>query len=99
MTDLFTAALFVGLIIFVGYPLLRDSGASRQDVSAEARLRHLGIVRDELLASLKDAELELQMGKLSQADHQQIKTEIEAQALEVLREIDQTQARIPAHPR
>lgn len=99
MTDLVAAVLFIGLILFIGYPLLREAGAGRRDTAPESQLRHLCIVRDEVLASLKDAELEFHMGKISEADYQQTKADLEPQAMEVLKQIDEVQAKISAKRR
>ncbi|MGI9082294.1 MAG: hypothetical protein ACR2FZ_08445 [Thermoleophilaceae bacterium] len=71
--------------LVVAAPLLRGEGSD---------LREDG-VRDELEAAkeakyreIRDAELDLQMGKLSKEDHRSIDRELRSEAIEILRRLD-----------
>ncbi|MBA2439977.1 MAG: hypothetical protein H0V50_04805 [Thermoleophilaceae bacterium] len=71
--------------LVVAAPLLRGEGSD---------LREDG-VRDELEAAkeakyreIRDAELDLRMGKLSKEDHRLIDRELRAEAIEILRRLD-----------
>ena len=44
--------------------------------------------KDELIASLKDIEMDFQMGKLSQSDYEALKKEFELRAVAALKKLD-----------
>ena len=61
-------------------------GAARAELEAakEAKYREI-----------RDAELDLQMGKLSAADHRAIDRELRAEAIEILRRLDELEGQAP----
>jgi hypothetical protein len=44
--------------------------------------------KEEALAAIKDAEFDLRLGKLSEADYRQLRGRLEGQALEAMRELE-----------
>jgi hypothetical protein len=81
----------IGLVVV--RPLLR---------SAEVEERGAGL-REELEAAkeakyreIRDAELDLEMGKLSKEDHLAIDRELRAEAIEILRRLDEAEGRTSA---
>lgn len=44
--------------------------------------------KEEALAAIKEAEFDLHLGKLSDADYRQLRGRLEAQALEAMRELE-----------
>ncbi len=82
--------LFVAAILFVASPFLTDTRqASVRERKAVERERLLK-KRDDILSNLKDIEMDFQMGKLSQSDYDGLKSEYEARAMAVFREIEAT---------
>jgi hypothetical protein len=84
-----TGLLFIGTIAaFVAFPLLSPSGEREslaQPVSQAARWEKQ---KADAYAALKEAEFDLQMGKLTDADYQLLREKYEARALEALAQLD-----------
>jgi hypothetical protein len=56
--------------------------------SASGRLRALEDARDAKLREIRDAELDLRMGKLEPADHRVLDARLRAEAAALLRRLD-----------
>lgn len=63
-----------------------DATAAAADVAE--RRAELEVARDVKLREIRDAELDLRMGKLSDEDFRRTDAELRAQALEIVRELD-----------
>ena len=63
-------------------------GAARQEGESE-RLAALEAAKEAKYREIRDAELDYRMGKLSEADYRQTDRELRAQAIAILREIDE----------
>jgi hypothetical protein len=86
------AAVIVGATtLWVLAPILgwtaprEDEGPSRTDSGQEELLE----ARRQLLASIKDLEMEFRTGKLTQEDYEQTRERLTREAVEVLKKIDQ----------
>jgi len=78
--------VFVALVALV---VLRPLVAGNQDQAAtQARRADLEAAKESKYREIRDAELDLGMGKLSRADHRAIDSELRAEAIEILRELD-----------
>ena len=69
-------------------PLLHppaDDPASPEPGAAEERLRKR---KDDAIAALRDAEFDFRLGKLSEADYQDLRSRLEGEALRALAELD-----------
>ena len=99
MAYLLILVVLAGAIYLISAPL---RAARRPDDA-----RHLDAAVDELEAAreakyreIRDAELDLRTGKLSEADHAAIDRSLRAEAVEILHRLDQTRAarseRIPS---
>lgn len=84
-------AVLVALVVAV--PLRRGSEVDRRDDQRRAALE---AAKEAKYREIRDAELDLGMGKLSPEDHRAIDRELRAEAIEILREIDELEGRAPA---
>ena len=88
MTLLVAASMFVAVIIFVAYPFLTDTKvASVREQKATQRER-VRKKKDDIIANLKDIEMDFRMGKLSQQDYDSLKSEYEQRAVAVFQEME-----------
>jgi hypothetical protein len=71
-------------------PLRRPGELERRD---EARRAELEAAKEAKYREIRDAELDLRMGKLSKADWRTTDRELRAEAIEILRELDVLEGR------
>jgi hypothetical protein len=83
--------LAIAIALFVAGPLRRPAGPEPED----ARHAALEAAQEAKYREIRDAELDREMGKLSQDDWRAIDRELRAQAIEILRELDELE---PARP-
>ena len=76
-------ALIVGLIVVA--PLRRGPEVDRR---ADERRAALEAAKEAKYREIRDAELDFQMGKLTEADYRVTDRELRGQAIEILRELD-----------
>ena len=86
--------LLVGVVVIVSEPLRRGSAAGTSK-GADANVAQksderidLEAARDAKYREIRDAELDHQTGKLSDADFQAIDSTLRAEAIELLRQLD-----------
>ncbi len=85
-------ALLLGVVFIVSRPLLRASAgeAEAPDLIAPSSDRlELEAARDAKLREIRDAELDHQTGKLSDADFAAVDSTLRGQAIEILNRIDE----------
>jgi flagellar biosynthesis/type III secretory pathway M-ring protein FliF/YscJ len=88
--------ILVALVaLVVARPLLAAT-AEADEAPDRARLAELAAAKEAKYREIRDAELDLGMGKLSPEDHRAIDRELRAEAIEILREIDELEGRAPA---
>jgi hypothetical protein len=80
---IFTLGLVVAFVVLG--PLRRGTDIDRRGDDDRAALE---AAKEAKYREIKDAELDHQMGKLSDQDYQAIDKELRAQAIEILRQID-----------
>jgi cytochrome c-type biogenesis protein CcmI len=81
--------LFVVLAIFVLAPMYRRSAAEADGAAGESAERaDLEARKESLYRQIRDAELDREQGKLSQADWARIDAELRRDAIAVLKAID-----------
>jgi hypothetical protein len=78
-----TLALIVAFVVLG--PLRRGAEVDRR---GDDRLAALEAAKEAKYREIKDAELDHQMGKLSDEDYQTIDQELRGQAIEILQQID-----------
>ncbi|HEY1597613.1 MAG TPA: hypothetical protein VGF74_19600, partial [Thermoleophilaceae bacterium] len=80
---IFTLGLVVAFVVLG--PLRRGAEIDRRGDDTRAALE---AAKEAKYREIKDAELDHQMGKLSDEDYQAIDKELRAQAIEILRQMD-----------
>ena len=81
--------LFIGMVLYVAYPLLWDETGA-EPPPEEPRTDRQTILREkeDVVADLKDIEMDYRMGKLSSQDYQDLKSEYEERAVEVFEQAE-----------
>ena len=77
------------VVVVVAQPLRRGPGAIERGDAA--RLRDLEAAREAKYQEIRDAELDARLGKLSPDDHRALDRQLRAEAIEILRELDELQ--------
>ena len=82
MAAIVALLLTVAALVACMMPLLSESAVVNDD---ESRLAEdLASERDRVIAALRDADLDLAMGKISEADHQAMRRSLEARAVTLM---------------
>ena len=76
----------LGVAFVVVRPLLRPAEREAPD---EARRETLEAAKEAKYREIRDAELDHRMGKLSDGDYRAVDGELRAQAIEILRQLDE----------
>jgi len=99
MTALIAALLIaalIGLVLWVlSAPFRTRTGAPRLPVASDAR-RALDSAKEAKYAEIRDNETDHRTGKLSDDDFRALDRQLRAEAVEILREIDELDARSSA---
>jgi hypothetical protein len=85
-------ALAILVAVVVGVPLRRGDTQEPQDA---ARLEELRAAKEAKYREIRDAELDREMGKLSQEDWRSVDRELRGEAIDILRELDRLEGRPP----
>ena len=99
MVYVIVLALLVGVVFIVTKPLLRPrveqpAGVADADELPSDRI-DLEAARDAKLREIRDAELDHQTGKLSDADYAAVDSTLRAQAIDILNRLDKLDERLP----
>lgn len=87
---LLSALVTAGTVLFILAPLLGWGVTPAFDLAGSAsRKDELLRQRQEILAGLKDLDLEFEVGKLTREDYEQTRERLSNQAIEIYREMDQ----------
>jgi hypothetical protein len=85
--------LLVALVaVIVAWPLRRGGEEERVETT---RLEELNAAKEAKYREIRDAELDREMGKLSQDDWRAVDRELRGEAIEILRELDRLEGRSP----
>lgn len=87
-------ALLIGIaaLTFVFVPLFRkDAAEAERLAAASSELRDLRSRKQMLLASLRDLEDDRSTGKIDEQDYEQLKDRLTAQAVKVMKRLDELQ--------
>jgi hypothetical protein len=97
----FLVVLAILLIVasVVSAPLRRERGLRRPERAEEApRLAELEAARDAKYREIRDAELDHRTGKLSDADYEALDSVLRAEAVVILRQLDDVKERRAGAP-
>jgi hypothetical protein len=81
------------VIAFVVVRPLLESG--EEDEVEEGKRQELEAAKEAKYREIRDAQLDLQMGKLSDEDHRAIDAELRGEAIEILRSLDKLEGKEP----
>lgn len=91
MQELFILMLAIGVVIFIGYPLME--GRRRTAGRGNHRAGELEARKEAIYAQIKDIDFDYATGKLSDEDYQELRTRYKQDAVSILKEIDRVQHR------
>jgi hypothetical protein len=88
------ALLVLALVVaaVLSLPLRRRGEEERRE---ETRLAELQAAKEAKYREIRDAELDREMGKMSRADWRAVDRDLRAEAIEILRELDRLEGRVP----
>ncbi len=84
---------FIAIILYVAYPLLSDKKESAVAEDAATDWEVALKKKEDVLAILKDIEMDYRMGKLSDEDYESLKARHQFEAVEALRAIEKLEKR------
>jgi hypothetical protein len=86
---LVVVALLGAAVWFISAPLRREpEDAAPTDPGPAAEVEQLEAARDAKYREIRDAEMDLRTGKLSEEDHRSLDATLRAEAMEILRALD-----------
>ena len=89
MAFLVVVALLGAAVWFISAPLRREpEDAAPTDPGLTADVEQLEAARDAKYREIRDAEMDLRTGKLSEDDHRALDATLRAEAVQILRELD-----------
>ena len=89
MAFLVVVALLGAAVWMISAPLRREpEGVAPTDPAPVAAVEQLEAARDAKFREIRDAEMDLRTGKLSEQDHRALDATLRAEAVEILRELD-----------
>jgi hypothetical protein len=80
------------IVCVVAYVVVRPLVRGERDEAHGTRLAELEAAKEAKYREIRDARLDLEMGKLSAEDHRALDRELRAEAVAILVAIDQLQA-------
>ncbi len=92
MALLIAPILFIGVVLYIAYPLLQEekkrSAPEDHVTEQEKALRE----KEDIIDSLKDIDMDFRMGKLSTQDYQSLKGDFEQRAVGIFQRVQSLQA-------
>ena len=85
---LIVIAVLTIVVLLVSAPL-RGGASARAEERDELRRADLEAARESKYREIRDAELDYRTGKLSEADWRRLDRELRAEAIEILRRLDE----------
>jgi hypothetical protein len=96
--DYLVVLLLLGVVVLVITAPLRPGRAREEDLALEAERAELEAARDAKYREIRDAELDYRTGKLSDADWRAMDRSLRAEAVDLLKRLDQVQERVEPLP-
>ena len=88
MIEAIEILMLLGVLTALGLPILLSGRKSGEELVEGDELHRLLYKKDVTYMSLKDLEFEYQTGKIDESDYNSLKTKYEAEAVSILKEID-----------
>ena len=89
------ALALIVLLCLVGLVVLRPLLVEEPQVADAGAREQLEAAKESKYREIRDAELDVQMGKLSKEDHRSIDRELRAEAIAILEQLDRLDGRAP----
>ena len=86
-------AALAAVAAFVSRPLRAGGAAAGEEAAMSDRVAELEARKEAKYREIRDAEMDLRTGKLSDDDHRALDRQLRAEAIEVLRELDEAAGR------
>jgi hypothetical protein len=91
-------ALLAAAVWIISAPLRREpEDAPATDTGPQADVEALEAARDAKYREIRDAEMDLRTGKLSREDHRALDATLRAEAVDILRRLDEAREAAEAH--
>jgi hypothetical protein len=87
--------LIAAVFVVVGWPFFRRPSARPAEVASSESLDRFERQKQEAYGAIRDAEQDLQTGKMSQVDFEFIRDKYTARALEAIAALEQARSRHP----
>jgi hypothetical protein len=87
LAPLIVIVVLTVVVLLVSAPL-RGGASARSEERAELRRADLEAARESKYREIRDTELDYRTGKLSEADWRRLDRELRAEAIEILRHLD-----------
>jgi|SRR5438270_8346557 len=97
MEFLVVLAVLALVALFVTRPLWRSAGPRRESSPEPEQIAELEAAREAKYREIRDAELDRRTGKLSEQDYEAIDRALRAEAIEILRALDEARERVNGH--
>jgi len=91
----YALALLVLAVIVAAVLALPLRKRGEEERREETRLAELRAAKEAKYREIRDAELDHQMGKLSRDDWRAVDRDLRGEAIEILRELDRLEGRLP----
>ena len=79
----------IGLVVWVGEPLVRRGRVPEAAVDAQGdAIERLMLQKETLYAAIRDLDFDHQTGKVDAEDHAELRRQMEAEAADILRQLD-----------
>jgi hypothetical protein len=96
--EYFLVLIVVAVAVFVITGPLRPGRAREEDLALEAERAELEAAKEAKYREIRDAELDHQTGKLSDADWRAMDRSLRAEAVDLLKRLDRVQERAEPLP-
>jgi hypothetical protein len=87
--------VLLGAVVWVVGQPLRRGARDDEETAADAERAELEAAKEAKYREIRDAELDHQMGKLTTEDHRAIDRELRADAIDILRRLDELEGEAP----
>ena len=78
----------VAIVVFVGQPLLMRAFPSPSMAVARQDFERLSVQKETLYSAIQDLDFDFQTGKVDREDYAALRHRLEAEAIQILRQID-----------
>ena len=79
----------IGLVIFVGEPLVRRHTRETLDSPQDQEVEQLTLQKETLYTALRDLDFDYHTGKVDEQDFTELRSRLENEAIELLRALDE----------